>query len=384
MITNYLRRANEQLWPGHLAFGPKNIVLGVNNFCNLHCVMCDVGTGNNETNFGANLVGAKTKSMPMDLFRHIADEVLGFCPSAHLAFAFTEPLAWQPLGEALAYCHALGLYATVTTNGLLLSRRADELVSGGCRELSVSLDGPEATHDRIRRRAGSYALAVAGIETISAKSHGPRISVYCTITEWNVGTLKQFLGDMSRLPLKRVGLLHNNFVTGAQAETHNKIYDEILPATPSNVFESNPEKIALELLSSELMEIAASEYPFPVTIHPSLTKFDDLAVYYRQPEIFVGRRCNDVNRILMIDSDGEAIPVHGRCYRFPIANIRNIRLKDIWNHENLATLRGTLHRAGGLLPACSRCCGGFGGAGEERGRRKAGRSHLSARRSREL
>ena len=42
---------------------------------------------------------------------------------AHLGFAFTEPLAWKPLGEALAYAAGLGLHATVTTNGLLLPRR---------------------------------------------------------------------------------------------------------------------------------------------------------------------------------------------------------------------------------------------------------------------
>jgi len=66
--------------------------------------------------------------------------------------------------------------------------------------------------------------------------------------------------------------------------------------------------------------------------------------------------------MIMIDSDGEAIPVHGRCFRFPIANIRNRSLAEIWRHPKLAEMRRALHRAGGLLPACSRCCSGFGGA----------------------
>src|ERR1700679_3431965 len=108
-MREYLRKANERLLPGNLIFGPAHIVLGVNNFCNLHCVMCDVGTGNSETNFGANLVGAKTRSMPMDLFRHIVDEIAAFCPDAHLGFAFTEPLAWRPIGQALAMARERGL-----------------------------------------------------------------------------------------------------------------------------------------------------------------------------------------------------------------------------------------------------------------------------------
>ena len=64
--------------------------------------------------------------------------------------------------------------------------------------------------------------------------------------------------------------------------------------------------------------------------------------------------------MLMIDADGEAVPVHGRCYRFPIANILNVGLAGLWTHPSIEDLRATLGEAGGLLPACSRCCGGFG------------------------
>jgi MoaA/NifB/PqqE/SkfB family radical SAM enzyme len=361
-----LRALNERLMPGRLVFGPTHIVLGVNNFCNLRCVMCDVGTGNSETNFGANLVGAKTRSMPIELFRHIVDETAAYCPQAHLGLAFTEPLAWRPIGEALAIAREGGLQASVTTNGLLLMRYLDELAHGKCRNLAVSLDGPEAVHDRIRRHAGSYERAVAGIEALAVKPGAPDISVYCTITELNVGSLRAFVREMSRLPLKRVGLLHNNFVTADQADGHNALYGALhggaLHATASNVFATDPAKIDLELLAAELQEIERTAYPFPVLIQPGLTSAAALETYYRRPETPIGRSCHDASRILMIDADGEAIPVHGRCFRFPIGNIRDQSLASLWNHEQLADLRRALRKAGGLLPACSRCCSGFGGA----------------------
>lgn len=362
MFNHLLRRVNERYLPEHLFFGPTHVVLGVNNFCNLRCVMCDVGTGNDETNFGANLVGAKARSMPLELFRRIADEMADFCPTAHLAFSFTEPLAWPPLVDALKYAQDRGLYASVTTNGLLLPRRAEQIVAAGCVNLSVSLDGPQATHDRIRRRVGSFAKAVEGIRVVAAMQGAPNMGVFCTISEWNVGHLRQFLCDMSDLPIKRVGLMHNNFITGPQAQNHNVFFEGAFHATPSNIFESDPTKMDLELLSVELTEIAKSKYPFPVTIQPNRIEVSDLHTYYLRPDVFIGRRCHDATRILMIDSDGEAIPVHGRCFRFPIANIRTHSLKQIWNHEKQSELRRTLRRAGGLLPACSRCCSGFGSA----------------------
>ena len=361
-----LRALNERLMPGRLAFGPTHVVLGVNNFCNLHCVMCDVGTGNSETNFGANLVGARARSMPIELFRHIADAMVAFCPDAQLGFAFTEPLAWRPIGEALTLARARGLQSSVTTNGLMLLRHIDDLAHGQCRSLYVSLDGPEAVHDRIRRHPGSYARAVAGIEALAARPGAPDISVYCTITELNVGALRPFLQEMSRLPLQRVGLLHNNFVTEGQAEAHNALHGGLLHATASNVFLTDPGRIDLDGLAEELQEIERTAWPFPVLIQPGLTSREALETYYRRPETPIGRACRDASRILMIDADGEAIPVHGRCFRFPIGNVREQSLASLWNHARLAELRRSLRRAGGLLPACSRCCSGFGGAPRER------------------
>jgi MoaA/NifB/PqqE/SkfB family radical SAM enzyme len=356
-----LRALNERLLPDRLLFGPTHVVLGVNNFCNLRCVMCDVGTGNSETNFGANLVGARTRSMPIALFRHIADAMVAFCPAAHLGFSFTEPLAWAPIGEALAIAGERGLQSSVTTNGLLLTRHLDDLAHGRCRHLAVSLDGPEPVHDRIRRHPGSYARAVAGIEALATRPGAPEIAVYCAITELNVGALRPFLREMSRLPLKRVGLLHNNFVTADQAEAHNARYGARLHATASNVFLTDPGRIDLERLAAELQEIERTAYPFPVLIQPRLTSPPELETYYRRPGTPVGRACHDASRMLMIDSDGEAIPVHGRCFRFPIGNIREQSLEALWNHERLSELRRTLRRAGGLLPACTRCCSGLGG-----------------------
>lgn len=227
--------------------------------------------------------------------------------------------------------------------------------------MSVSLDGPEAIHDRIRRKTGSFARAIEGIEALAALPDPPRISVYCAISEFNVGALRQFLQVLREFPLEEVGFLHTNFVTAKQAERHNHAFGDLLHATSSNVFEVDPARVDLALLSEELSEISTTRYPFKVRISPSFTSLQDLTVYYRHPEIPMGRACRDAFNSLMVDPDGEIIPVHGRCYRFPIANVRDGGLRQAWNHEKVSGLRKTLSQSGGLLPACTRCCGGFSG-----------------------
>ena len=249
MFLSRARRVNELLSPGHLLFGPTHVVLGVNNFCNLRCLMCDVGTGNAETNFGGNLTGAKVRSMPWETFKLVADDAHALWPRAHLGFVYTEPLAWPLIGKALHYTRELGQWTSITTNGLLLPRWAREIAAGGCGAVSVSLDGPEDIHDRIRRKTGSFAKAIEGIEALASFPDPPRIGVYCTISELNVGHLRQFLDCFRGLPLQEVGLLHNNFVTTAQAEAHNRDFDGDLHATSSNVFEVSPSRVDIGLLS---------------------------------------------------------------------------------------------------------------------------------------
>ena len=367
MLLNRARRLNEMVLPGRLMFGPTNVVLGVNNFCNLRCVMCDVGTGNGETNFGGNLTGAKSSSMSWETFQEAADQAQALWPRAHLSFVYTEPLAWPLIGKALHYAAENQQYTSVTTNGLLLSRWAKDIAAARCGAVAVSLDGPEEVHDKIRRKRGSFARGVAGIEALAALSDAPEIGVYCAISEFNVGTLRQFLREIEHLPVKKVGLLHTNFVTEDQAADHNQTFGAAFHATASNVFEVDPARVDLQVLAEELTEIKATPYRFSVRVSPNLVTYDDLVVYYRNPETAVGRRCLDVFRSIMIDPDGDVIPVHGRCFRFPVVNIHRESLGVAWNHERISELRRTLAKAGGLLPACTRCCGGFSGARPLRG-----------------
>ena len=46
---------------------PEWLVLCINNFCNLHCKMCDVGRGEEGTVFYANLVGSRPQNMSLGL-----------------------------------------------------------------------------------------------------------------------------------------------------------------------------------------------------------------------------------------------------------------------------------------------------------------------------
>jgi len=358
-MRSTLKNINKKYFPKKFLFAPEWIVLGVNNVCNLHCKMCDVGTQNIDTVFAQNLVGTHPINMPLELLKKIIDEVALFYPNTRLGYAFTEPLVYPYLEDSLLYAKNKNLKTSITTNALTLKQKAQMLMAGGLNDLFISLDGPQDIHNEIRGHKKSFQKAVEGIEEILKINSKQSISIFCVITEWNIGTLKSFLDFFIDYPLVEIGFMHTNFTPEHIANAHNKVWMDTYPATSSNIEEVNINNFDLELLWEEIQIIKDTKYKFPVRFSPEISSKEKLYEFYHKPEKIIGKSCNDVFRNIMIKSDGSIIPAHGRCYNVSIGNIYDHSLKDIWNSRKLQQFRLDLIRNGGLLPACSRCCSAF-------------------------
>ncbi len=358
MIT-YLKRTNKKLFPKNYLFSPEWIVLGVNNVCNLHCKMCDVGTKNLESNFAQNLVGTHPINMPLELIKKIIDQVELYYPKTKLGYAFTEPLVYPHLIESLKYANERGIYTTITTNALTLKHKAEKIVKAGINEVYISLDGPQDIHNEIRGHKKSFQKALDGIYELIKVNPKQSISIFCVITEWNIGHLLQFLDEIKHLPIKEVGFMHTNFTPTDIAQKHNQQWENHYFATTSNMDEINIDNFNLVLLCKEIAEIKKTKFNFSVTFSPDISTEKDLNIFYHHPEKLMGKGCNDIFGNIMIKSDGNVIPSHGRCYNLTLGNIYNQSLKEVWSSDVLKKIRTDLHKAGGLFPACSRCCSAF-------------------------
>ncbi len=347
------------LHPQHLYYAPQWLVLGVNNICNLHCKMCDVGTQTNETNFAVNLVGTQPMNMPLELIKKIYDQAARHFPTTKMGYAFTEPLIYPHLIESLEYADQKKLYTSVTTNALNLKQHAVDLCKAGLNDIMISLDGPEEIHNYIRGHKNSFQRAIDGIEVLLSQPKRPEISVFCVITEWNTAHLKAFVDFFKDYPLKHLGFMHTNFTPAPIAAHHNSQWGHVYPATVSNIAETHVEVTNLEELWEQIVLIKKINYPFPVRFSPEIKTKEDVEIFYLQPEKLIGKRCNDAFSNIMIKSDGSVIPAHGRCYNITAGNLYQEDLQEIWNSKILGRFRKDLMKAGGLLPACSRCCSAF-------------------------
>jgi Fe-coproporphyrin III synthase len=354
-----LRDLNQKFLPGKLLYPPEWLVLGVNNTCNLHCKMCDVGVDYTASNFYQNLVGTSPLHMPLDLFKKIADQASIYFPNVKLGYAFTEPLVYSQLYESLKYARDKNLFTSITTNALSLKKWADKLIEAELDELYISLDGPADIHNQIRGNSKSFEKAIEGIDYLLTQKKRPSISIFCVITEWNIGRLKEFADYFKAYPLKQVGFMHTNYTPDSLAMEHNGIYGAKYHATASNMKDINIGKYDLSVLMEEIHEIKNSHYPFKISFSPEINDHLSLTSFYHEPGKLFGKRCNDIFRAVMIKSNGDVIPAHGRCYNITIGNLYQENLKDIWNSAVVSRFRKDVMNAGGLLPACSRCCSAF-------------------------
>jgi len=126
----------------------------------------------------------------------VIDDIAGFSPNITLFGG--EPLLFPGCVELIRYIKNKGLHCLMITNGSLLERYAQDIVSAGLDELNLSLDGGSALHDEIRGMPGLFSRIMAGVDKINyfkatIKSKRPLINLQCTITRYNYLCLEQLL-----------------------------------------------------------------------------------------------------------------------------------------------------------------------------------------------
>ena len=225
---------------GRCRLGPEWLALVVNNFCNLRCKMCDVGIGESETVFYAHLVGDDPPNMSLNLLETILDQAASFFPKPKIGLAFTEPLIHVHI---LKFCQAIiarGFFSRITTNRFLLPRLAEALVDLGVHSITVSVDGPEEVHDRVRGRTGSFRNLYEGVERLNrAKMHTgrrqPAVSFSYTLTDENYIHMRDFVRQVEGLQPTSFNFSHLNFISAEMATAHNASYGGELAVVRSNL-----------------------------------------------------------------------------------------------------------------------------------------------------
>jgi MoaA/NifB/PqqE/SkfB family radical SAM enzyme len=125
--------------------GPAHLTLAVTAACNLRCLACRYGR---DFMVGAHLT--------YDSVSQILDDAREAGVN-RVRYYGGEPLLHPDLHRMIAYSTRLGMDSYVTTNGILLKQRIDELYDAGMRWLTLGFYGTGDDYDGYTQKPGRFA-----------------------------------------------------------------------------------------------------------------------------------------------------------------------------------------------------------------------------------
>lgn len=105
-----------------------------------------------------------------------------------IKFTGGEPLMRDDITKIINYTHDLGIYTTLSTNGILFPEKVEEM--NKLDRVSISLEGPEDIHNSIRGH-GSYKKAIKAIET--AKIKNIQVTISTTLNALDLTSIEYLL-----------------------------------------------------------------------------------------------------------------------------------------------------------------------------------------------
>ena len=168
--------------------------------CNESCFHC-----------GSKCSVVRSPEMTKEEYFRILDQVKEDFDISRLQLCITggEPLLRSDFFEILGYAHTLGYTWGMTTNATLVTAEtAARLAEAGMKTVSVSIDGLEATHDRLRGLPGGYRKAMAGIQHLIDAHAFANVQVTTVVNHENIDELDALADIMQQLGIDSWRVIH--------------------------------------------------------------------------------------------------------------------------------------------------------------------------------
>lgn len=124
-------------------------------------------------------------------------------PVTKVMFTGGEPFLRKDLFRLVEACLAQKVLVDVTTNLTLVNRdKILRLRDIGLQEITTSLDGPEAVHDYIRRKKGSFRQVTEAIQEV--REAGIAVDVVCVAQRANADFLGETIDIAYRLGVSSI------------------------------------------------------------------------------------------------------------------------------------------------------------------------------------
>ena len=152
-----LRHTAADYFPQVIQPNTRSLTVAITAYCNLRCIGCRYGR-----DFMPNA------QLPWELARDMFDDAKA-AGVEYVRLYGGEPLLHPDLPKMVAHCVKVGLRVYVTTNGILLKDKVDELYDAGLRDFTIGFYGVKDHYDNYVQRQNRFAQLEAGLDYVREK-----------------------------------------------------------------------------------------------------------------------------------------------------------------------------------------------------------------------
>jgi MoaA/NifB/PqqE/SkfB family radical SAM enzyme len=333
---------------------PQSISFTLTNACNLRCRMCGQWSEEGYVRADKERIHNELK---LEDWKRLVDE-LAEHHNTSVLLRGGETFMFPGIIELINYIHEKGMYISIDTNGTMLKQYAADIVKVEKIHLTISMDGPEETHDMVRGVKGTYRRVADGVAAIHAEEarqgHKISLSLNFTISGDNYHTLAA-LPDVARsLDIGVVCIVPYYYFP----ERVGRAYEQEMqsnfgcPAFSWVGFHHETSGVNVDTFHQQFQQYQANlkeVYSYP---YMALGE-EDYRLWFADSTTPVwSQQCNNVEKLIDIQPDGSA----NFCVDFPdysFGNVKTATMAQLWNSPEAERFRQ--YRRIKPLGVCYRC-----------------------------
>lgn len=307
--------------------------------CNLTCRHCYSTSADKA--FDGELDTAEVKTVMQDL-RAFGVPVL--------ILSGGEPLMRDDLLGLASHAKSLGFYVALSTNGTLIDEAmVPRIAAVGFDYLGISLDGMAESHDRFRRRIGSFRAALNGLRL--CRDAGIRVGMRYTLTRDTVGELPDLLSLMQTERIHKFYLSHLNYAGRGNKNRREDAHFHMIRAAMDLLIETCWARI----LAGEPMEVVTGNNDADAVylLHWAERNLPEQAADLRRVLEKWGGNASGVD-IANIDNRGEVHP-DSFWWEHALGNVRERPFSEIWEDRSDPLMAGLKQRPRPVTGRCAAC-----------------------------
>ncbi len=339
------------LYPGYLrgrgiSHSLINITVEMTYRCQWACDFCFLKD---------NVLNRRVDELSLDELKALVDQA---APHG-ISFFVTggEPFVRKDTLTFLQYIKSKKLKAGVNTNHTLLDEAAiDTLRAAKLDYLITSIHGPREVHDAVTGRK-CFDDVIERLHYWNSKPRHTRLFANYVMTPETCVHMEAMVDIAADAGLDAVTFQHESFLTAADRDKHEHLWRQVTGQANEvelSVLDSTPTAHDRARLREHMRKAKARARArgLHAVFKPDLSSAEFERWY--SDDFYMSGRCSYLYTDMRVNPRGDLIT----CQPIPLA-VGNIREGDPFaqfNGPEYQAFRKAIQEAGGLFPACARCC----------------------------